>query len=200
MKMKLLIFAGSNREQSYTRKLAKIAADMGLVQGAEVSILDLSTLDIPIYNADVEAKGTPGDVVVLKKIMDQHEAWIIVTPEYNGSYSGLLKNALDWASSPIKDDPIWSDWDKPFRNKVVGLMSASPGALGGLRSLLHLQELLFGLGCWTCPKHYGLAKAHEAFTPENQLESASAQEQVLAVVTQTLWVSKRFNFNTEITS
>ena len=60
-------------------------------------------------------------------------AWIICSPEYNGSYTALLKNTIDWASSPVKGHPEWQDGTRSFRGKVVGMLSASPGALGGLR-------------------------------------------------------------------
>ena len=97
----LLIFAGSARQQSFNRQLAHAAAAMARAQGAEVTVLELSTLNIPLYNADLEAQGTPPDVIRLKEILDAHPAWIICSPEYNGSYTGLLKHTIDWASSPV---------------------------------------------------------------------------------------------------
>ena len=100
--MKLLIFAGSTRQHSYNRQLAHAAATLARASGAEVTHLELSTLDIPLYNADLEAQGTPPDVIRLKEVMDAHAAWIICSPEYNGSYTALLKNTLDWASSPVR--------------------------------------------------------------------------------------------------
>ncbi|MDO9159735.1 MAG: NAD(P)H-dependent oxidoreductase, partial [Burkholderiaceae bacterium] len=132
--MKLLVFAGSTRTGSYNRQLARVAADMGEFRGAEVTLLELSSLNIPLYNADLEAQGTPPDVIRLKALMHAHPGWVICSPEYNGGMTALLKNTLDWASSPIKGHPEWADSGiKPFAGKVVGLLSASPGALGGLR-------------------------------------------------------------------
>ena len=69
----------------------------------------------------------------LKQALFDHPAWIICSPEYNGSYTALLKNTIDWASSPVKGHPEWQDGTRSFRGKVVGMLSASPGALGGLR-------------------------------------------------------------------
>ncbi|MBY0410789.1 MAG: NAD(P)H-dependent oxidoreductase, partial [Burkholderiaceae bacterium] len=90
--MKILIFAGSTRQQSFNRRLAQVAATMARDAGAEVTLLELSDLDIPLYNADLEAQGTPPDVLRLKHMLWDHPAWIICSPEYNGSYTALLKN------------------------------------------------------------------------------------------------------------
>ena len=100
--MKLLIFAGSTRQQSFNRRLATAAATLAAKAGAEVTHIELADFDVPMYNADLEARGTPADVVRLKQLMFDHPAWLISSPEYNGSYTALLKNTIDWASSPIK--------------------------------------------------------------------------------------------------
>ena len=191
--MKLLVFAGSTRAQSYNRQLAKVTADLARTAGASVTLLELGSLDIPLYNADLEAQGTPPDVRKLKEIMDAHPAWIICSPEYNGSYTALLKNTLDWASSPIKGDAYWSDGNKPFSGKVVGLLSASPGGLGGLRSLSHLSPLLLNLHCWLCPQQFALARAGSAFDEHGQLKDAHHLKSVAAVVDQVLWAAQRLS-------
>ena len=117
---KLLIFAGSTREHSFNRRLAAATATLARTAGAEVTHLELVDFDIPLYNADLEARGTPADVIRLKDVMDAHPAWIIVSPEYNASYTGLLKNTIDWASSPVKGHPVWGGRD-PLAGKVAGL-------------------------------------------------------------------------------
>ncbi len=149
--MKLLVFAGSTRQNSFNRRLARVAAGLARDAGAEATLLELSDFDIPMYNADLEARGTPSDVLRLKQLMWEHPAWIICSPEYNGSYTALLKNTIDWASSPVRTDPAWADGIKSFRGKVVGMLSASNGALGGLRSQSHLAPLLINLECWLAP-------------------------------------------------
>jgi NAD(P)H-dependent FMN reductase len=140
--MRLLVFAGSTRQQSFNRKLAGAAAVLAREAGADVTHIELGAFDVPMYNADVEAQGTPADVLRLKQLAFEHPAWIICAPEYNASYPALLKNTLDWISSPVKSDPAWTDGFKSTRGKVVGMLSASPGALGGLRSQSHLAPLL----------------------------------------------------------
>lgn len=189
--MKTLIFAGSTRAHSFNRRLAHQAAALARAAGADATHIELADFDIPLYNADLEAQGTPADVLRLKEIMDSHPAWILCTPEYNGSYTGLLKNTLDWASSPVKGHAVWADGHRPFGGKVVGLLSASPGALGGLGSLNHLTPLLANLQCWVCPTRFALGHAGQAFDEAGQLVSDASRARVQAVVDQTLWAAKR---------
>ena len=189
--MKLLVFAGSARQNSFNRQLATVASALARAAGAEVTHLELASLDIPMYNADLEAQGTPPDVMRLKQLMFEHPAWIICSPEYNGSYTALLKNTIDWASSPVKGDPVWSQGTRSYEGKVVGLLSASPGGLGGLRSLSHLAPLLLNLQCWVAPKQFALANAAQAFDAQGQLQSEAQLKSVQAVVDQVLWAGQR---------
>ncbi len=190
--MKLLVFAGSTRQNSWNRKLAKVVAAMARSAGAEVTHIELGDFDVPMYNADLEAKGTPADVMKLKQIGYEHPAWIICTPEYNASYPALLKNTLDWISSPVKSDPVWNDDIRSTRGKVVGVLSASPGGLGGLRSQSHLVPLLLNLECWVAPKcAAALSRAADAFDANGQLVSESARTRVQAVIDQVLWAAAR---------
>jgi NAD(P)H-dependent FMN reductase len=189
--MKALVFAGSTRTGSFNRKLAREAADLARAAGAEATLLELGDFDVPMYNADLEARGTPRDVLRLKEIFHAHPAWIVCTPEYNASYPALLKNTLDWLSSPVKGDPVWSDDLRFSRGKVVGVLSASNGALGGLRSQSHLVPLLLTLQCWVVPQHYALARAATAFDEQGRIVDEGARQRVQAVVERTLWAARR---------
>lgn len=189
--MKLLIFAGSTRQQSFNRKLAGSVAALARACGAEVSHIELADFDIPIYNADLEARGTPADVMRLKVLMAEHPAWIVCTPEYNASYPALVKNTFDWVSSPVKSDPAWTDGFKSSRGKVVGVLSASPGALGGLRSQSHLVPLLLNLMCWVAPQNYALSRAGDAFDANGALINETHRKGVQAVLDQVLWAAAR---------
>jgi chromate reductase, NAD(P)H dehydrogenase (quinone) len=188
---KLLVFAGSTRLNSFNRRLAHVAATLARASGAEVTHIELADFDIPMYNADLEARGTPPDVLRLKQLMLEHPAWIICSPEYNGSYTALLKNTIDWASSPVKSDPAWQDGLKAFRGKVVGMLSASPGALGGLRSQSHLVPLLLNMQCWIAPKAFALSRAGAAFDAQGQLIDEAQRGQVQAVIDQVLFAAGR---------
>jgi chromate reductase len=170
--MKLLVFAGSTRQQSFNRQLAATATMLACAAGAEVTHLELSTLDIPMYNADLEAQATPPDVMHLKQLMFSHPAWLICSPEYNGSYTGLLKNTLDWVSSPVKGDPEWSRGAKSFEGKVVGL-------------------LLQNLQCWVAPRQFALSRAGEAFDAQGGLRDETQRQNLKGVVDQVLWASTR---------
>ncbi|MEO7400584.1 MAG: NAD(P)H-dependent oxidoreductase [Polaromonas sp.] len=189
--MKLLIFAGSTRLNSFNRKLAAVAAGLARASGANVTHIELADFDIPMYNADLEARGTPPDVMKLKQLMYEHPAWIICSPEYNASYSALLKNTIDWASSPVKSDPDWTDEFKFSRGKVVGILSASPGALGGLRSQSHLAPLLLNVQCWVAPRNFALGRAADAFDARGQLLDAAHRQKVQAVIDQVLFAAGR---------
>lgn len=191
--MKTLVFAGSTRQQSFNRRLAREAAALARAEGAEVTLLELAELDIPMYNADLEAQGTPADVIRLKELLWQHPAWIVCSPEYNGSYTALLKNTIDWASSPVAGDPDWSDGTKPFRGKVVGMLSASNGRLGGLRSQSHLAPLLINLECWLAPRAYALSGAASAFDEQGALLQEEHRQGVRGVVEQVLWAAGRLH-------
>ena len=187
----LLVFAGSSRAQSWNRKLASVAAEAARAAGAQVTHLELGDFDLPLYNGDLEARGIPHDAIRLKEIFHAHPAWLVVSPEYNGSYTGLLKNTIDWVSRPVPGDPLWANGGKPFAGKVVGMLSASPGALGGLRSLSHLAPLLMNLQCWVAPKQFALSKAGEAFDANGRLIAESARRSVQGVVDQVLHAAQR---------
>ena len=196
MTIPLLVFAGSTRQQSHNRKLAHVAAQMARDLGAAVTHLELSELDIPLYNADLEARGTPADVLKLKQILFEHPAWIICSPEYNGGYTALLKNTLDWASSPVTGHALWGSGLRPFIGKVVGLLSASPGLRGGLRSLEQLTPIILNSQCWLAPKRHSLASAAQAFDEQGQLIDPKQREAVSAVVQQVLWAARRLHPST----
>ncbi len=191
--MKLLVFAGSTRQLSYNRRLARVAAALAREAGAEVTHIELADFQVPMYDADLEARGTPRDVMRLKQLFFEHPAWIVCAPEYNASYPALLKNTLDWVSSPVKSDPAWTDGFKSSRGKVVGMLSASPGALGGLRSQSHLAPLLLNLHCWVAPTTYALGRAGDAFDAQGALVAPGAREKVKAVIDQVLWAANRLH-------
>ena len=86
---------------------------------------------------------------------------------------------------------MWSDDFRSTRGKVIGVLSASPGALGGLRSQSHLVPLLLNLHCWVCPKTFALSRAADAFDAQGELASESAHKNVKAVIDQTLWAAAR---------
>ncbi|MCE9518722.1 MAG: NAD(P)H-dependent oxidoreductase, partial [Verrucomicrobia bacterium] len=130
-KPKILAFAGSTRAGSFNKKLIRIAADAARAAGAEVTLIDLRDYPLPLFDGDLEDEnGLPENAKKLKALMRESDGFLISSPEYNSSITAVLKNAIDWASRQETDD-------EPslvaFRGKAAVLMSASPGALGGLR-------------------------------------------------------------------
>jgi chromate reductase len=163
---RILAFGGSLRTGSFNKMLVRVAAEGAHAAGAEVTVLDLRELPMPIYDADIETEhGIPENGQRLKSLMKEHDAFLISTPEYNTSIPGGLKNAIDWASRPEPGERELAC----FEGKVAGLMSASPGAFGGMRSLLTLRAILANIRVLVIPQQLALPKAHEAFGPDGNL-------------------------------
>lgn len=172
--MNLLIIPGSTRRASLNRQLARAAERLATAADLEPTVLEFSVFDVPLYDADLEASGTPADVLTLKALFAAAPGWLVVSPEYNGSYPPLLKNVFDWVSSPVRGHPLWADGTRATRGKVVGVLSASPGAVGGLRAHTPLLHLLWTLGCWVSPVAWAVGRAHEAFDAHGQLREPDA--------------------------
>jgi len=181
MAVRILAFAGSLRRDSYNKKLARVAAESARRAGAEVTLLDLRDHPLPIYDGDAEAEsGVPEVAMQLKRIFHEHDGLLIASPEYNSGYSGVLKNTIDWVSRPVAGEaPLGA-----FTGKVAGLISASPGALGGLRGLFALRELLQNIQVMVLPELLAVSKAHEAFTAEGGLKETREQQQLERICTR----------------
>lgn len=177
-KAKLLVFAGSLRENSFNKKLVKIAEAGAHEAGADTTYLDLVSLDLPIFNQDDEdKKGLPLGARKLKDLMLSHDGFLVAAPEYNSSITAALKNAIDWASRPVEGEANLAC----FRGKVVGLMSASPGALGGLRGLVHVRAIFSNIFSLVIPEQVAVSKAHEAFAEDGSLKDAKQQQAVMDI-------------------
>lgn len=177
----ILAFAGSNRRESVNRKLINAAAQLGKEAGIEVTVADLNDYDMPIYNGDIEeSQGLPPAALAFKKLIHAHDAVLMASPEYNASVTALLKNTIDWCSRPGGED----DPGKVLNGKVVGLLSASPGGLGGIRALNHLRAILLNVSAFVIPAQFALGGAMQAFDDDGNLKEESAREAVLAVLKQ----------------
>lgn len=164
---KVLALAGSLRAGSYNRKLLAVASALARKAGAEVATVDLKELALPVYNGDdEESKGLPESARRLKRMMKASDGFLIASPEYNSSIPGGLKNALDWASRAEEGEGAL----EAFRGKSAALLSASPGALGGLRGLAALRSMLGNIGVLVIPEQVALSKADEAFNEDGSLK------------------------------
>lgn len=176
---KILAFAGSTRTASYNKQLVRTAADAARAAGAEVTVIDLRDLPLPLFDEDFESEhGLPENAKKLKTLFRDHDAFLIASPEYNSSITAVLKNAIDWASRGETDDEpaLYA-----YRGKTAALLSASPGALGGLRGLVHLRAILGNIGVIVLPDQVALPKAHEAFDATGKLKDERPAKQVTAL-------------------
>lgn len=172
----VLAFAGSTRTESLNKKLVRVAAAAADAAGADVTVLDLRELPMPLYDGDLEAReGLPVNAKTFKDALLAHQGLLIASPEYNSSMTAVFKNAIDWASRPATSDeaPLAC-----FKGKVAAIMSASPGSLGGLRSLVHVRAMLGNIGVLVLPEQVAIPKAHEAFAPDGGLVDARKRAQV----------------------
>lgn len=152
MKMvRYCLLSGSLRKESFNTKLLHIAAKyLGCPSS---TIVSLSNLSIPLYSGDIEAVAIPDGVQKLAQIIDQAQAIIIASPEYNYGISGVLKNTIDWLS---RVRPM------PLKQKPLLLMAASPGQIAGIRGLWHTRVPLEGLGNYVYPEMFSLGNSFQA--------------------------------------
>ena len=172
MPPRILAFAGGLRKDSFNKKLAAIAVSGARKAGAEVTFINLKDLPLPLFDQDLESEqGMPENGARLKKLFIDHDGLLIAAPEYNSSITAVLKNAIDWVSRQGPGEPPLV----AFQGKAAILMSASPGALGGLRALVHVRSILGNIGVIVLPDQVAVARAHEAFRPDGSLADPSSR-------------------------
>lgn len=163
--MRFLVFSASLRMDSLNTRLAALAAQVIEKNGGKADFALMSEFDCPSFNQDVEAKGTmPDGAIEFRKRLLENDAFIISSPEYNGSMPGYLKNAIDWVS---RFRP------QPFNERHALLMSASPSMAGGNRALWSLRIPFEHLGTRVFPNMFSLATAHKAFEVDGSISDAT---------------------------
>jgi NAD(P)H-dependent FMN reductase len=163
---KILVLAGSTRTGSHNRLLARDAAESLRNAGLEAIFADLRDYPMPLYDGDLETEaGLPPAAKTLKELAREADAFAVASPEYNGSYSAVLKNAIDWISRPeAGEGPV-----ELFRGKPAAILSASPGPGGGKRVLKRLRELLEGVRMTVVPHQVSIAQSGAAFDASGRL-------------------------------
>ena len=157
--LRVLGIAGSLRAASFNRALLRAAQEL-TPDGLEIRTFDIAP--IPLYNADVEAKGDPEPVAALKTAIREADALLVVTPEYNFGVPGVLKNAIDWASRPPAQTPL--------RGKPAAIMGATPGQGGTIRAQMQLrQAFVFTQTIALLQPEVLVTKAHEKFDKDGRL-------------------------------
>ncbi len=177
MESKILAFAGSSRKESFNKRLLAIAVLGARDAGANVTVIDLADYEMPLFNQDLESEqGIPENARKFKRLLIEHDAFIIASPEYNSAFSPLLKNVIDWASRAESDDepPLVA-----YQGKIAAILAASPGALGGLRGLVFLRMLLANIGITVLPEQQAIPQAFKAFNDDDSLIDERKHKAVL---------------------
>ncbi|MBL7662404.1 NAD(P)H-dependent oxidoreductase [bacterium] len=168
--MNILAFSGSLRSASYNQLLVGAAARVATEFGATVQLISLRDYPLPIFSEDLEKAEPPKNAQLLKEFFINSHGFLIASPEYNSSVTAALKNVIDWVSRTEAGKPPLAG----FKGKTGALLSASTGALGGLRGLIHLRAILGNIGVHVLPDQYALGKAQEAFNPDGSLKDEKA--------------------------
>ncbi|BFH15370.1 NAD(P)H-dependent oxidoreductase [Paenibacillus melissococcoides] len=165
--MRIVCIAGSNHADATSSRLVHYLAARLQEKGHEAEVVELHLLPLPLYNPDVDEENA--NVLRLKKAVKESDAIVLATPEYHGSLSGVLKNALDYLN--------WDD----FNNKVVLSVSSAGGAVG-VSSLSHLQTIVRNLHGINCPEWISIGGDQREFTADG----VPSHEQVVRRVNKTL--------------
>lgn len=181
----LIAFAGSLRADSYNKLLVNNAADLARANGAEVTVIDLKEYPLPIFDEDLEKELDLPELTHLRKLFSSANGLLIASPEYNGSFSSVLKNTLDWLSRPAQDQ----SYSPAYGQFTVGLMATSPGGLGGIRGLSHIRELMSNLGSLVVPNQIAVGASYEAFDDKGKLANGAMSDRLEALVKQVIQYS-----------
>ncbi len=169
MAAKILAFSGSLRKDSLNSKLLWQAGQLAAFHGAEFRTIDLNDYELPFYNSEIQDAGFPKAADRLNAEFEQHDAILIVSPEYNHSFPAVIKNVIDWLSRYRPN---------PLSGKQGMLMSASPGMVGGNRGLWHLRQPLEVCGVHVHPNMFSLANAGSAFADDGTLNDEAMQRRL----------------------
>jgi len=175
MTIKLLALSGSARRASHNLKLVRVMAEGATAAGANVTVIDWSHFVLPVFNEDIEGD-TPASAIALKSLFAEAQGFLIAEPEYNGGYSALMKNAIDWVSRPLPGAPVGS----VFKGKPVVVAGATTGKWGAVRSVRQLREVLGYLGCVVLPDTLSVNAADKAFDADGRLLDAKTAELAVA--------------------
>src|ERR1700704_375861 len=189
--MRLLFFAGSTREGSFNKKLARLGCRIAEANGIEAVFVDLKDYPMPLYNGDLEAaEGPPEKARAFKALLSEYPGVFIASPEYNSSVTPLLKNTLDWVTRVRAKGETGLE---VYQSRVFAISGASPGYYGAMRSLLNLRQILeVGIGATVIPQQLALPRAGDAFDEDGSLKDKAQQELCKSVVEALAIAARRF--------
>jgi chromate reductase len=169
-KIKILGLCGSLRADSVNLKLLR---NFLAAAGGAFDVNTYGSIEMPLLNEDLEKKPLPDSILTFRAALAAAPVIVLACPEYNGSITPALKNAIDWGTRPPGN--LW-------QGKIAVLLSASPGALGGARGLIHVRAILSGIQSWVIPQQVQCPQAHQAFTPEGVLSNEAVTKQIQGAV------------------
>lgn len=176
----ILALSGSLRRQSSNTALLRAAAELAPA-GSSVTLFSLA--DIPAYDDDLRAAGYPAPVEALRQAMAASDAVLLATPEYNRSFSGVLKNALDWVSRPPAP---------PLGGRAVAMMGVSPGALGTGLANYHLRQVVAAMGGFAVPgAEVLIGQSGQKFDAEGRLTDAGTRDFVAGHLARLVDLARR---------
>lgn len=172
-KAKILCIAGSSRKGSFNMKLLQCAGTLAAKKDAmDVTILDLNDYDLPLFSEDIKIEDLPEPAMELKKLFIETDGFIFACPEYNGTMTPLLNNVIAWMSRPFsQDEKMYA----AFKGKFALLLSTSPGALGGIRGLAPVSQMLSFVGVNVIANQVGVGGSYTAFDEEGNLTNEKSQ-------------------------
>jgi NAD(P)H-dependent FMN reductase len=164
----VLVLSASLRTESLNSRLARLAAATIEANGGDIDLASLGEFDAPSYDADIQASdGFPDAAEEFRRRLELADAFVVASPEYNASFPGALKNAIDWVS---RFRP------QPFNERHGLLISASPSMVGGNRGLWALRIPLEHLGARVYPDMFSLAQAHKSIGTNGRIANQQLQE------------------------
>ncbi|HSF62085.1 MAG TPA: NAD(P)H-dependent oxidoreductase [Gaiellaceae bacterium] len=167
--MRILAVSGSLRDASYNTALARAAVGQA-PEGVEIELYD-RLRDVPLYDSDLDGEDAPEAVRDLRSRIERADALLLVTPEYNGSVPGVLKNAIDWASRPPRGGAaLWG--------KTAAIAGATTGQYGALWAQQDLRRILGIAGARVIEGELPVPRAHEAFDGEGRLSNRIVAERL----------------------
>ncbi|MYB64876.1 NAD(P)H-dependent oxidoreductase [Candidatus Poribacteria bacterium] len=174
---------GSLRKGSTTHAALTIALKGAEENGASVELLDLSEYELIFYGAVDEKSDYPPDVIKLKQKVAAAHGVLLGTPEYHGSFSGVIKNTLDLMGS------------EEFQNKIVGLIGVSGGRMGAGNALSMLRIVCTSLRAWVVPNDVSIARASEAFDENGCLNDDELEMRLRTIGEQVAEYAARWNLD-----
>ena len=177
--MRIEPISGSPRQNSITHRVA-IALEKILKTRTEyeIGLINVKDIDLsPVQAVFTSIEDTPGQYKELAERIFNADAFILITPEYNASYSTALKNLLD-------------HFPKQYR-KVFGIVTASPGAMGGIRAAMQLQQVIYGLFAIGSPHMLIVPTVDKKFSKEGELIDAAFQKNIDVFINEFLWLAEK---------